>query len=166
MKTGNLIPARAELQESRVGRRQVLIGLGGAVLVATVSACALLELPDEVEPSDIVGEWTSKPRKGHTTLLKLSADGIFEWSGVPEGTFGEWTSSEKLDWERLETYSGQWSIEKDLVSKKATNIRLRPETSQDLAIFPLSVWKRGSDQFLTYTLGDPDGGDRFEFHNR
>ncbi|WGM22374.1 hypothetical protein QEH68_09470 [Paenarthrobacter sp. OM7] len=166
MKIGNFLPARVELQESQVGRRQVLISLGGAVLVATVSACALLELPDEVEPSDIIGEWTSKPKNGHTTLLKLCADGIFEWSGVTEGTFGDGTSSEKLDWERLVTYSGQWSIKKDLVSKKFTNVRLRPETSQDLAIFPLSVWKRGSDQFLTYTLGDPDGGDRFEFHNR
>ena len=166
MKIGNFVPARAELQESRVGRRQVLISLGGAVLVATVSACALLEVPDEVEPSDIVGEWISKPKNGHTTLLKLSADGNFEWSGVPEGTFGDWPSSEKLDWERLVTFSGPWSMEKNLVSKKFTNVRLRAEKSQHVSMAPLSVSKRGSERSLTYWLGDPGSADRFEFHNR
>ena len=51
MKIGNFVPARAELHESQVTRRQELKKPRRAVLVATVSACALLELPDAVEPS-------------------------------------------------------------------------------------------------------------------
>ncbi|MFJ4169616.1 hypothetical protein ACIPY3_08910 [Paenarthrobacter sp. NPDC089714] len=145
-------------------RRAVLNSVAGAVLAATVSACGLLEFPDEVDASDIVGGWTSKPKKGHATVLKLSADGMFEWSGVPEGTFSDWPSSEKLDWERLETYSGEWSIEKDITSKKFTDVRLRADKSQHVSIFPLSVSKRGSERSLTYWLGDPDSADSFKFH--
>lgn len=163
MDIGSAVPNVTILHGYRATRRMVLQTVACAVLAATVSACGLLEFPDEVDASDIVGEWTSKLKKSNATVLKLSADGTFEWSSVPEGTFSERASSAKLDWERLKTYSGKWAVEKDITSKKFTNIRLRPEKSQHVSMAPLFVSKRGSERALTYWLGDPDSADRLEF---
>lgn len=158
--------------EPPVTRRRVLTSVGGAALLAMATACGLIEVSDEVQPSDVIGKWTSKPKKGHLTLLTLSADGTFEWSEVPQGTFYDldssgphgFPSSENLDWERVTTYSGTWSVEKGIENHKASEIRLRPEKSQDMPSVPLFVKKQGSDRSLTYWLGDPDTADRFEFH--